>query len=438
MKKILFLLSVLPWLAHAQKEIKPSVNKAESALQKGNIEEAKSIIDVTVASQEFMFDKKGQPAKNAPKAWYLKGLIYAAIDTSKVEKIKSLDPNPFAVVKEAFAKAQDLDKGKNESLVSTMYPGTQLPIPLTKDQVAKTLAQKYLERGFATYQKKDYKTAFGDIEKVVFFVPTDTTQLLNAGVYFAPAAEENEKAIGYIRRYQAAGGHNSDAFVQLYSIYSKRADKARLSYKDNKDPKAYLSDTVFTKNTSAALDVAKQLTSKYPNNLDFLNLEYNIYTASNRLPEAKAIMEKRAKADPNNKESRYLLGLICVEMKDSEGGKSWMSEAIKVDPDYFEANMVLAKLTYFEAQKLRDERNAITGSKDADLKKRQELYKQIPVKFKESAVYWEKCAAVNPNDADGLYGLLSTYTDISLYDDSYGAKIAELKKKMKALGLEVD
>jgi tetratricopeptide (TPR) repeat protein len=438
MKRILLLLSVLPWLAQAQKEIKPSVNKAETALQKGSIEEAKSIIDVTVASQEFMLDKKGQPAKNASKAWYLKGLVYVAIDTSKVEKIKSLDPNPFVVAKEAFAKAEELDKGKNESLVSAMYPGTQLPVPMTKDQVAKSLAQKYLERGYAIYQKKDYKAAFGDIEKVLFFVPTDTAQLMNAGVYFAPAAEEIEKAIGFIKRYQAAGGQNPDAVVQLYSIYTKKADQARAKYKENKDPKAYLSDTTYLKNINAALGTAKELTSKYPNNLDYLNLEYNIYTSTNRLPEAKALMEKRAKADPNNKESRYLLGLISFEMKDFDGAKSWMNEAIKIDPDYFEANLVLAKLSYTDAQKLRNERNAITGSKDADLKKRQELFRQIPGKLKESAVYWEKCATINPSDADALYGLLSIYNDISLYDETYNLKITELKKKMKALGLEVD
>ncbi len=192
------------------------------------------------------------------------------------------------------------------------------------------------------------------------------------------------------------------------------------------------------KNTNLALKVAQELCAKYPNNMDYLNLEYNIYTQTNQLAEAKRLMEKRASADPKDKESRYFLGLICNEMKDIDGAKHWMLEAVKADPDYFDANLVLAKLTYTDAQKLRDQRNAITGQKDADLKKRQELYKEIPVKLKESVVYWEKCAVINSSDADGLYGLLSVYSDISLYDETYNSKIVELKKKMKALGLEVD
>ena len=436
MKRIILFVLLTPVIALAQKEIKPSVSKAESALQKGNFDEAKSIIDATVANQEFMVDKKGQPTKNASKAWYLKGMIYSAIDTTKIEKFKSLDPNPFAVAKEAFTKAEEIDKGKNESLVNGITQG--LPIPMLKSQVASIYAQKYLERGYAIYQKKDYKTAYVDVEKVLFFLPNDTSQLMNAGVYFAPAANENDKALDYIKRYKANGGKSSDVLLQEYSIYSKRADEAKKVGKEKNKQYDPLLDSVFTKNTNAALKVAQELSAKYPDNMDYLNLEYNIYTQTNRLPEAKVLMEKRAKADPKDRESRYFLGLICSALKDTDGSKQWMLEAIKVDPDYFEANLVLGQLTYADAQKLRNDRNAITGQKEADLKKRQELYKQIPIKLKESVVYWEKCVAVNSSDADGLYGLLSIYSDISLYDETYEPKITELKKKMKALGLEVD
>src|SRR6267378_8519244 len=101
MKKIAPFLLLLPLAVAAQKEIKPSVSKAETALQKGIFDEAKSIIDVTVANQEFMVDKKGQPSKNAAKAWYLKGLIYAGIDTTKVETFKSLAADPLSIAKEA-------------------------------------------------------------------------------------------------------------------------------------------------------------------------------------------------------------------------------------------------------------------------------------------------------------------------------------------------
>jgi tetratricopeptide (TPR) repeat protein len=435
MKRIALFILLAPIISLAQKEIKPSVSKAETALQKGLLDEAKSIIDATVANQEYMVDKKGQPSKNAAKAWYLKGMIYAGIDTTKNEKYKALEANPFSVASESFNKAQDLDKGKNKGLVNKLVLGQ--PLEMSKEDVSKIFAQTFLERGYKAYQAKDYKKAFVDIEKVIYFVPNDTTQLLNAGVYFAPLADENAKAIRWIKKYLAGGGKNPDARLQLYAIYTKRADAAKSNYK-GKDKDKFLADTSFVKNIDLALGVAKELSAQYPSNVDYLNMEYNIYTVTNRLPEAKALMEKRASADPTDKESRYFLGLICNELKDVEGTKHWMLEAIKIDPDYFDANMVLGKIIYTDAQKLRNDRNAITGTKDADLKKRQDLFKQIPIKLKESLVYWEKCVAVNSSDADTLYGLLSIYNDISLYDETYEAKITDLKKKMKALGLEVD
>jgi len=412
MKRIVLACLLSPVITFAQKEIKPSISKAEVALQKGNFDEAKTIIDATTSSQEFMVDKKGNPSKNAAKAWYVKGMIYTCIDTTKVEKFKSLEADPFAVAKEAFTKSDEIDKGKTESMVNRLFLGQ--PLPMSRKEVNSTFAQKFLERGYNIYKTKDYKKAFSDIEKVVYFVPDDTAQLMNAGVYFAPLADENDKAIVYINKYIAAGGKSTDAYVQLYNIYSKRKD------------------------FDSALKVAKEMTSKYPNNADFMNMEYNLYTQTNRLPEAKATMEKRANSNPTDKEARYFLGLISNEMKDKGETLKWMQEAVKIDPDYFDANLVIAKLIYADAQKLRTERNAITGSKPADLAKRQELFQKIPLKMKESEVYWQKCVAAKPTDEEALYGLLSIYNDISTSDDKYDSKIIELKKKMKALGLEVD
>ena len=94
-KTLVTLLAIIPLLTFAQ--VKPNIGKAEKALREGKIDEAKTIIDATCSSQEFMVDKKGQPTKNAAKAWYLKGLVYFAMDTTKKEQFKSLDPNPFMV-----------------------------------------------------------------------------------------------------------------------------------------------------------------------------------------------------------------------------------------------------------------------------------------------------------------------------------------------------
>ncbi len=410
-KTAIALLLIFPIALMAQKEIKPSISKAEKALKAGKFDEAKSIIDVTVANQEFMVDKKGQPSKNAAKAWYLKGLIYAGIDTTKEVKFKSLEAEPYKVAVEAFNKSKEIGKGE------ISYFANDLGLPLLNTQLESSLAQSYLNVSLKAYQEeKDYKKALQYMERVVYFIPNDTSMLMNAGVYFAPSAEEYDKAIDYIGKYHAKGGKNADAYIQLYSIYRDKK-------KDNEK----------------ALVVAKEMIAKYPNNTEFPKYELDIYIKMGKLAEAKALMEKNAKANPTDVESRFYLGVISNEMKDPIEAKKWFNEALKVDPNHYEAYASLADMSYKEVRAIREERNEIGTSKDSDVKKRQELFMKIESKLKESVPYWEKCETLKPNEESVLYGLLSVYGDLANYDEAtYNPKLDKLKKKMKALKLEVD
>lgn len=405
------LLFVIPLSALAQKEIKPSISKAEKALKAGKFDEAKAIIDVTVSNQEFMVDKKGNPSKSAAKAWYLKGLIYAGIDTTKEAKFKSLEAEPYKVAVEAFSKSKEIGKGE------LTFFSDDMGLPILNSQLDGKLAQAYLNVSLKAYQEdKDYKKAFQYMERVVYFLPKDTTMLLNAGVYFAPSAEEYDKALDYIDKYHAAGGTNPDSYIQKLSIYLTKK-----------------------KDLDKALTITQDLMKRFPDNTDFPKYELDIYIKQNRLPEAKIAMEKSAIANPKDIESRYYLGVISNEMKDPTEAKKWFNEALKLNPDHYESTASLADMSYKDVRKVREERNEISGTKDADLKKRAELFKLIEVKLKESVPYWEKCEALKPNEETVLYGLLSVYGDLANYDEvTYNPKLEKLKKKMKSLKLEID
>lgn len=438
MKKLIIVFLLLPGLLAAQKEIKPSVSKAESAWQKGKFDEAKAIIDATVGNQEYMVDKKGNPSKNAAKAWYLHALIYASIDTTTRDaKIKALqEPDAFNKVKDGFAKAEELDKGKNKSLVDrldTSVPGLTAALPVNKDDVAKRLANGYYIKGYRIFETKDYKKAFTEFNKVLYFVPTDTAYLSPIGIFFAPAAEESDRAIEIITKYHELKGTNPNSWIQLFSIYSKRSNEIRAKYKGSKNPDDVLKDPEFIKNTELALSAAKELTSRYPTNSEYLNLEYNIYATTNRLAEAKALMEKRAESDPTDRESRYFIALICLKLKDEACGRHWLEETLKVDPQYMDAALELANFSYVDAMKVKNERN-----ETKDTNKRLELFKLIQKKLLESIPYWERCIAIDPKSQSAYDGLRNVYSDLASYDESYETKRTELVKKMKSLGLEVD
>jgi tetratricopeptide (TPR) repeat protein len=403
MKKLLYVLAIaVPMAGLAQKEIKPSIQKAEKALKENKLDEAKSIIDATTTNQEYMVDKKGNPSKNAAKAWYLKGIIYGALDTTKVESFKGLEPNPFPIVKESFDKAKQIDQGKSDSFISDA-----IGIPIFNTVVETTFAQYYFAKAVAAYQdERDYKKALTLIEETMYFIPNDTSVLMNAGVFFAPEAGEYDKAIVYMRKYIDAGGHSSDPYIQMFSIYRDRK-----------------------KNLDSALVVAQEAMDKFPNNPEFPKYELDIYIKQNKLPEARAAMQKQADADPTDKEARYFLGVINYEMKDYEAAKKWYQEAIKLDPKYFEPSLAYAELIFMDAKNVKQQMGQLGITKE-DQKKRFELDKVLVEKLKIALPYYEALEKMAPDEPKVLDTLLNIYTDLDMQP-----QMARIEKRMKTLGL---
>ena len=405
MKRIVIAMMLfVPIVMLAQKEIKPSVTKAEKALKDKKLDEAKAIIDVTVTDPGTMVDKKGEPSKNAAKAWYLKGVIYASIDTSKNEKFKALEANPFPVAIEAFKKSEEIDKGKTPYFLTDA-----VGLPILDTNVKVNLANTYYMQAAKEFQdNKDYEKAFMYVDKTIQLYP-DTVFLNPAGVFFAPQAKKWDKSIEWLNLYLQKGGKSSDAYVMLFSAY--RDDK-----KDNEK----------------ALQIIKDARAKFPNNTDFAKYELNMYITTKQYDVAKNMVETDLKANPNDKEALFLLGELNKEMKDAEAAKAAYQKALEVDPNYFEALASLTDLYWLDAKVSKDAMGKLGISKD-DMAKRQALDKQYVEKLKIYLPYLQKCEKLEPDNINILYQLMNVYTDL---DDQ--ANLGLVKKKLKRLGEDVD
>lgn len=404
MKQLVVLLFLLSSVAGmAQKEVKPSLPKAEKALKENKLDEAKAIIDATVASQEFMVNKKGEPSKNAAKAWFLRGVIYAALDTTKNAAFAELDPKPFDKVKESFDKANAIEPSASKGYIM----GSDGVIPLPNENVKLNFAQAYFNKAIQKYQdEKDYKKAFEITEQTLYFIPEDTAVLLNAGVYFGPAAEDYDKSIVYMKKYIDKGGKSQDPYIMLFGIYRDRL-----------------------KNYDEALKIAQEAIKKFPNNPDFPKYELDIFVKTNKLPEAREAMKKQVDADPTDKESRYYMGVINTELQDWAEARKWYEEALKLDPKYFDAQVALAEIVYLDAKKVKNEMNQL-GITAADKKKRFELDKVYVEKLKIALPYFEQAEKISPDDQKVLDNLLNIYSDLG-----NEPQIARITKKMKSLGM---
>jgi hypothetical protein len=104
MKKIaVLLLLLIPGMVLAQKEAKPNINKAMTALKSGKLDEAKSIIDAATTYEKTMTDGK---------TWFYRGIIYGALDTTS--SYKSTE-NLASIAAESLKKADELSKGKSST-----------------------------------------------------------------------------------------------------------------------------------------------------------------------------------------------------------------------------------------------------------------------------------------------------------------------------------
>jgi tetratricopeptide (TPR) repeat protein len=401
-KTLVTLLAVMPMLVFAQ--VKPSIPKAEKALREGKINEAKSIIDATTGSPEFMVDKKGQPTKNAAKAWFLRGLIYFAMDTTKKDQFKNLDPNPFQQGKEAFDKATALDS-KSEYFITE-----PTGLPLLNDNARNVIGYNYYNKAITGYNEKmDPKVVLDYAEKTLYFMPNDTSILLYAGGVFAPAAGNVDAGISLLERYLKAGGKLPEVYTMMANIYVDQK-------KDN----------------ATALKWLQEGKTKFPTYRDFRLLELNIYLGEKKYDVAKAMVEQELQADPTNKDNYFLYGQLNRELGDAEKAKGAFKKALELDPKHFDSAAELANLYWQDAKKFKDEMGKLGNSK-GDMEK----LKAIDAKYVESLKiyipYIEACEKLSPDDVTVLYSMLNVYGDL---DDQ--PKVARVKKKLKSLGEDID
>ncbi|HYF68964.1 MAG TPA: tetratricopeptide repeat protein [Ohtaekwangia sp.] len=388
---ILFVLSVVT--VYAQKPIKPNLNKALASLKEGKLDEAKANIDAAITSDKF---------KDEGKTWYYRGLIYASLDTTSKEEFKTLAPNAFDVALEAFAKADELaPKGKADAYFTPDASG----LPQLKLQQVTNWANSHLNKGATHYQNEEFAEATESFDRVTKILPDDTTAYFY-GAFAAQQGENHDKAIENFRKYIEKGGTSVDAYLSLYNIYRAKDDNDK------------------------ALEVIREARTKFPTNGDLPKAEIGLLIDLKRIDEAKSGLESAIQKEPDNKILHFYLGYANATLNDVEAAKKNYTEALRIDPQYFEAQFYLARLMYLEADKIKKEM-ANLGITAADKKKRFELDKQLVEKLKVALPYWEKAEKINPSDQDVLDVLYSIYTDLDMQD-----QIKRIEKRYKELGME--
>jgi tetratricopeptide (TPR) repeat protein len=382
--------------AQAQKEEKeapkPNINKAMTLTRQAKFDEAKAIADAIPTHSKTM---------NDAKSWLVRGIVYAAMDTSS--KYTGGAKDNSKVAGEAFNKALELAGPK--ALITSIIDNGET---LTMTQVISKINNKFIMNGDKLFKEEKFKEATEQMERGLAISP-DTSIYQYAG-YAAYNAEDYDKAIEYISKYVELGGRNEQAtFLWVGSLFE------------------------FKKDYPATVEAARKALKLFPNNTNIRKIELNSLIQLKRYEEATDNLKASLKADPKEVESYYLMGALYEELKNRAEAKHYFEETVKLDPKHLNASLALAKISDIEGgyKSVKIEMDKLDYKKDKD--KLMALDKEYMAKLAEAAIVWEKVQKIDNNNTEVLWNLLSIYGILEA-KDKYNAT----KAKLKSLGEEVD
>ena len=383
MKKIrlfLFLLLTVS-VAFAQNEKTPKIEKAKILLDKGEVAEAKMIIDAAIEHEK---------TKDKVKTWYYRGLIYESIYNSEDEAIKSLSDNAYNEAAEAFLKVKEM-----EPETSTYY--------IFADQRIVALYSAAFNGAVEAYQSGDYEGSIAYFDMVKLLFPNDTTAWQYSG-YAAQQMDDTELAL---ENFNYLADHNmADVNVQRNIIYIYRA---------------------VVKDTLAALEAAKRARVQYPDDPDLKQDEITLLIMANKTDEAKQSLNDAIANDPDNYILYYEMGYIYDASEEYEEAGKWYEKCLEKNPEYFEALYNLGVNKYNQGAEV------LKAAQDMDLDTYKKEGKAVEARaneiFKMAVPYFEKAHEVNPEDISTLQTLQTLYALMKDYE-----KVNEVKAKLDALG----
>jgi tetratricopeptide (TPR) repeat protein len=315
----------------------------------------------------------------------MKTKILLEIAVSEDPQYRSLVEDPLGEAFESIKKAQELDV-------------TNVNI-LDIQQTLLILSENFFNRGALAYNDSNYAEASKLFLKSYAvsetFGTTDTSTLYNAALA-AEIAGLNDTA------YETYVKVESFNYDQPY-LYSSLTN---LALKDQ--------------NFEDATKWIKKGRGLYPDNLDLIFTEANVYLTSGNIPEARRVLELAISKDPDNANLHYAFAVNYDQMsKDTlynsddrhfayeQAIKSYQ-RAIELQPEYFDAYYNLGALYFNEGIQFFLEADNIlrTGYTNENLRKSSELEEKSKKIWQENAQpYLEKSLELI-NEEDSNYEIV--------------------------------
>lgn len=373
------------------------------------IAKAKEAIDLAAENPD---------TKEQAKTHVYKGQIYLAIfkKNLKAATEKSTDPDPkkketvaFQTVSptelysayDAFKKGQSLDaKGNFTSEI--------------KNGIAE-ITVYVSNKAIYDYNGKNFAASLTSFEKAYEIGGSKDTGTLSNMAITAERAADMVKAKEYYQKMADAKVGRGGTYIQLMNIYLN------------------------TKDTVGGMDVLKKGRVAFPNDINLLRNEIDMYIKTGKTNEALANLNQAIAAQPTDHVLYFARGNMYDNLanpKDSKGKdldkpkdaaeRSAMAEAdykkaIEIKADYFEALYNLGALYYNNGVVQGNKANTIT-----DQKKYEAEIKLANDEFAKAVTILEKALSLNGTDRSTMVALKNIYYRLQMKE-----KGDAMKEKLK-------
>jgi tetratricopeptide (TPR) repeat protein len=380
MKKSIIMIAVvvLTTAAYAQKPVKPNINKANIAREKGELAEAKEIIDLATTYEK---------TKDDGKTWYYRGLIYATLDTTTNPQYTTLSENALQIAMESFEKSDELAGGK--AYFTTSATG----LPILKDQQVDAYYGYYFNGAVTKFQNEEFQGAVDMFLSAAQIVKGDTNSYKNAA-YAAHNGQLFPQAVANYQKSIDAGARSIDMYTNLMNIL-----------------------IVEIKDSEAALNVVREAKKVYPTDKSLSKSEINLLISLNKVEEAKENLINAIAEEPNNPGLYFALAAMYEELGDFDKALATYNKGIEADPNDFNCNFNKGVILLNRANDIIKEISNL-GVTPADRKREKELQQPMKQKLNEALPQWLKLNELKPNDRQVLEMLSYIYNRLKNYDEA--------------------
>lgn len=312
------------------------VRRASAQINRGDLTMAKQYIDAALNDPR---------AINDPQTFTVRAQVYMELFTSQDPAVRGLHPNPLQVADESLIRAKELDVDNRRILDIQRF---MLVLP---ELIYNNAVEHFQNNAFDKASKAFFRSY--EIVKSSFNT-IDTTTLYNAALA-SELGKDLERSQELYLQLVEMNYPQPFLFSSLGSIQMQKGDTAK------------------------ALQFIRQGRERFPENLNLIFSEANVYIFTRQAVKAKETLELAINLDPQNPNLHFALGANFDNMAQDtlrtteerafayNQALAAYKKAIELNPDYFDAIYNLGVLYFnegiriFEAADLKLRRNPTTA-----------------------------------------------------------------------------